>query len=61
MGAYIGMTPKQRQSGERDPQLRITKAGNAHLRQLLAEAAHYIMGAAGRPRARSVIGYHLVT
>lgn len=55
------MTPKQRQSGERDPQLRITKAGNAHLRQLLAEAAHYIMGAAGRPRARSVIGYHLVT
>ena len=47
VGAYIGMTPKQRQSGERDPQLRITKAGNAYLRQLLVEAAHYIMGAQG--------------
>lgn len=47
VGAYIGMTPKQRQSGERDPQLRITKAGNAYLRQLLVEAAHYIMGARG--------------
>lgn len=45
VGAYIGLTPKQRQSGDQDPQLRITKAGNGYLRQLLVEAAHVILGA----------------
>lgn len=48
VGAYIGLTPKQRQSGDHDPELRITKAGNAYLRQLLVEVAHVIV----RPNTR---------
>lgn len=29
--------------GDQDPQLRITKTGNAYLRQLLVNAAHYVL------------------
>ncbi|WP_390890438.1 transposase [Tunturiibacter lichenicola] len=31
--ATLGLRPKRSQSGERDPQLGITKAGNAYLRK----------------------------
>ena len=31
VGAYLGLTPRRDQSGERDPQLRITKCGNGEL------------------------------
>ena len=44
VGAYCGLTPGRRQSGARDPQLRITKAGDGYLRRLLVQAAHYILG-----------------
>jgi transposase len=44
VGAYLGLTPRQRQSGERAPQLRISKTGDGYLRQLLVQAAHYILG-----------------
>jgi len=47
VGAYLGMVPRQRQSGEQDPELGITKAGNAYLRQLLIQGAHYIVGPYG--------------
>ncbi len=30
--AYLGLRPRQRQSGERDPQLGITKSGDSYLR-----------------------------
>lgn len=43
VGAYLGLTPKRDQSGQHDPQLRITKAGNSLLRRLLVNAAQYIM------------------
>jgi transposase len=42
--AYMGLTPRKSQSGDRDPQLRITKAGNNFARRLLVQAAHYILG-----------------
>jgi transposase len=45
--AYIGLTPRRRQSGDRDPQLRITKAGDTLLRRLLVGSAHYILGPFG--------------
>lgn len=48
VGAYMGLVPKRDQSGETDKQLRITKAGNIYLRQLLVSCAHYILG----PRAQ---------
>lgn len=47
VGAYLGLTPRRRQSGERDPQLRISKAGDPLLRRLLVQAAHYILGPHG--------------
>lgn len=47
VGAYCGLTPGRRQSGSRDPQLRITKAGDSFLRRLLVQAAHYILGRFG--------------
>jgi transposase len=39
VGAYLGLVPRQDDSGERSPQLRITKAGNTHLRRLLVNCA----------------------
>jgi len=47
VGAYLGLRPKQRDSGEQQPQLRITKAGDALLRRLLVSAAHYVLGPFG--------------
>jgi transposase len=43
VGSFLGLTPRQSQSGKRDPQLGITKAGNRHLRWLLVECAHVLM------------------
>jgi len=43
VGAYLGMVPKQRQSGQRSPQLRITKTGDRYLRSTLVQCAHYIL------------------
>ena len=47
VGAYVGLRPKQRDSGEQSPQLRITKAGDRLLRSLLVSCAHYILGPFG--------------
>jgi len=47
VGAYVGLCPGRRQSGKRDPQLRITKRGDKLLRSLLVSCAHYILGPFG--------------
>ena len=47
VGAYVGLTPRQHSSGERDPELPITKAGDRMLRTLLIQCAHYILGPFG--------------
>ena len=47
VGAYVGLCPRQDQSGQRNPQLRITKAGDRMVRRLLVQSAHYIMGPFG--------------
>ena len=47
VGSYLGLRPRQASSGSLDPQLRITKAGDEHLRWLLVAAAHYILGPFG--------------
>lgn len=44
VGAYLGLVPRQQQSGERTPQLGITKAGDVSLRTLLIQGAHHILG-----------------
>jgi len=47
VGPFLGLTPKRDQSGDTDKQLRISKAGNEYLRQLLVGSAHYIIGPFG--------------
>jgi transposase len=42
VGAYLGLVPATEQSGERDPQKRISKEGDEMLRKLLVGSAHYI-------------------
>ncbi|MFN8619019.1 MAG: IS110 family transposase [Dehalococcoidia bacterium] len=42
-GAYLGLAPRQQASGEQNPQLGITHAGDRYLRTLLVECAHRVM------------------
>ena len=44
IGAFLGLCPKQDQSGETDKELRISKYGDRYLRRLLVGAAQYILG-----------------
>jgi transposase len=44
MGAYIGIVPRLKNSGECSPQLGITKAGDREMRRLLVLSAHYLLG-----------------
>lgn len=47
VGPYLGLCPGERQSGDRDAQCRMTKAGNEMLRRLLIQAANYQLGPFG--------------
>ena len=47
VGAYLGLTPRQQSSGQREPELSITKAGNVYLRKLLVNAANRVLGPFG--------------
>jgi transposase len=47
VGCYLGLRPRRSQSGEYDPQLPITKAGDRYLRTLLVETAHLVLGPRG--------------
>ena len=44
VGAYLGLAPGTDQSGEQDPQKRISGEGEELLRRLLVSSAHYILG-----------------
>lgn len=48
VGSYIGVVPKQDQSGETDKQLPITKCGDGLLRRLLVQSAHHELGPFGK-------------
>lgn len=47
VGSYLGLRPRQEDSGKSTPQLRITKAGNGYLRRLLVGSAQYALGPFG--------------
>jgi transposase len=47
VGAYFGLTPRQRDSGEARSELSISKRGDELVRRLLIEAAHYTLGPFG--------------
>jgi transposase len=46
-GAFLGLRPGQGQSGDSNPQRRISKCGNTYLRSLLVQSAQYILGRFG--------------
>ena len=47
VGCYLGLRPKRSNSGDSEPELRITKEGDVYLRKLLVQGAHYILGRKG--------------
>jgi transposase len=47
VGCYVGLRPKRSQSGESQPQLRITKEGDIYLRKMLVQGAHCILSRRG--------------
>jgi transposase len=50
-GGFLGLRPRQRQSGAHDPQLGIAKSGDPYLRKLLVQCAHHILGHFGKDSA----------
>jgi transposase len=47
VGPFLGLVPRQRESGDSAPELRISKAGDGYLRQLLVQGAQYVLGYRG--------------
>jgi transposase len=47
VGAYLGLVPEKDQSGDSDPQRRISKRGDRMLRRLLVGSTHYLLGPFG--------------
>jgi transposase len=47
VGCFVGLQPGRRNSGESEPQMHISKAGDEYLRTLLVQGAHYILGPFG--------------
>ena len=48
VGCYVGLVPRQDESGQISQQLRITKTGDRMLRKLLVGSAQYILGPFGK-------------
>jgi len=44
VGAYLGLAPGTHQSGDSDPQQRISKRGDEMLRRLMVNCAQYLLG-----------------
>lgn len=49
--SFLGLRPRQKQSGDRDPQLGISKSGDKYLRRLLVQCAHHVLGHWGKDSA----------
>src|SRR5271165_5940063 len=47
VGCFLGLCPGRRDSGESQPQMRISKEGDRYLRTMLVQGAHYILGPFG--------------
>jgi transposase len=47
VGCYVGLRPRQSESGQSQPQLRISKEGDVYLRKLLVQGAHCIVSRRG--------------
>jgi transposase len=60
VGCYVGLRPRHSQSGEYDPELGITKAGDTYLRKLLVQCSHHVLGQWGQDSAIKRWGLKLV-
>jgi transposase len=47
LGCYVGLQPGRRNSGQRQPQMHISKEGDPYLRTLLVQGAQHILGPFG--------------
>ena len=47
VSAYLGLVPGRKQTGESDPEMHITKAGDAFVRKTLVQAGQHVMGRFG--------------
>jgi len=43
VGSWLGLCPRSQASGDKDPDLPITKAGDSYLRRLLVQCAHCLL------------------
>jgi transposase len=48
IGSWLGLCPISHSSGDSNPQLRISKAGDNYLRRLLVQSAHHLLGPFGK-------------
>ena len=48
VGCFFGFRPQQKESGERSPQLGITKAGDRIMRRIVVQSAQYMLGPFGK-------------
>jgi transposase len=60
VGSYLGLRPRQRDSGRAQPQLGISKGGDPYLRRTLVQAAHYILGRFGPDTELRRFGLRLI-
>src|SRR5215472_15364986 len=59
VGCYVGLRPRRSDSGQSQPQLRITKEGDPYLRTMLVQGAHYIISHRGPDTDLKRWGLHL--
>lgn len=61
VGCYLGLRPRQSQSGDSAPQLGISKSGNSYLRRLLVECGQFILGPFGPDTSLRRWGLHVAS
>jgi len=59
IGCYVGLRPRRSDSGQSQPQLRITNEGDPYLRTMLVQGAHYIISRRGPDTDLKRWGLHL--
>ncbi len=47
VGCFVGLRPMSKQSGDSEPEMRISKEGDVYLRKLLVQCAQYILSKRG--------------
>lgn len=60
VGSWVGLAPRCHSSGDSNPQLPISKSGDATLRRLLVQCGHYILGPFGQDSDLRRFGLKLV-